>query len=179
MFHQEQFILFLDLKMLECPLEANSVVFDTVSWSALHPEMLWRSSRRSSLFFQTITKTRTVFLFCSSNRLTCRKHNFNWLLQRSVYGYNWTSRTCSWTLRNLILRVFIFQIFIRCCGYGITPLNKAKMTGASLGFGETLLNASYIFFLMSVSTPMFNPRAPTLAAVEEKRRSLRNEEGTR
>ena len=51
-----------------------------------------------------------------------------------------------------------------------------KMTGASLGFGRTLLSASYNIFLMSVLTSMYDPRAPTLAAVEEERKTLRNEE---
>ena len=46
------------------------------------------------------------------------------------------------------------------------------MTGASLGFSKTLLNASYYFSLMSVLTSMYDPRAPTLAAVEEERKTL-------
>ena len=50
------------------------------------------------------------------------------------------------------------------------------MTGASLGFGKTLLSASYIFSFMSVLTSMYDPRAPTLAAVEEERKILCNEE---
>ena len=49
----------------------------------------------------------------------------------------------------------------------IRHLEITKMTGASLGFGKTLLSASYIIFLMSVLTSMYDPRAPTLAAVEE------------
>ena len=50
------------------------------------------------------------------------------------------------------------------------------MTGASLGFGKTLLSASYNIFLTSVLTSMYDPRAPTLAAVEEERKTLCNEE---
>ena len=52
---------FLDLKMLECTLEANSVFFGTVSWSVLPPKTLWKSFRKNSLSFETTTKTRTVF----------------------------------------------------------------------------------------------------------------------
>ena len=41
-----------------------------------------------------------------------------------------------------------------------------KLTGSTLGFGETLLSASYNIFLTSVLTSMYNPRAPALTAVE-------------
>ena len=41
-----------------------------------------------------------------------------------------------------------------------------KLTGFTLGFGKTLLSASYNFFLTSVLTSMYNPRAPDLTAVE-------------
>ena len=51
-----------------------------------------------------------------------------------------------------------------------------KMTGASLGFGKTLLSAPYNIFLMSVLTSMYDPRAPTLAVVDEDRKTLFNEE---
>ena len=50
----------------------------------------------------------------------------------------------------------------------IRHLELTKRTGASLGFGNTRLSASYNFFLMSVLTSMYDPRAPTLAAVEEE-----------
>ena len=58
----------------------------------------------------------------------------------------------------------------------IRPLEISKMTGAPLKFGRTLLSASYKLFLMSVLTSMYDPHAPTLAAVEEERRTLCNEE---
>ena len=51
-----------------------------------------------------------------------------------------------------------------------------KMTGESLRFGNTLPNASYNIFLMSVLTSRYDPRAPTLAMVEEERKTLCNEE---
>ena len=58
----------------------------------------------------------------------------------------------------------------------IRHLEISRMTGASLGFGKTLLSASYNIFLTSVLTSMYDPRAPTLAAVEEERKILHNEE---
>ena len=58
----------------------------------------------------------------------------------------------------------------------IRHLEITKMTGASLGFGKTLLSASYNIFLMSVLTSIYDPRALTLAAVEEERKILCNEE---
>ena len=51
----------------------------------------------------------------------------------------------------------------------IRHLEITKLTGASLGFGKTLLSASYNILLMSVLTSMYDPRAPTLAAVEERK----------
>ena len=38
-----------------------------------------------------------------------------------------------------------------------------RLTGVSLGFGKTLLSASYISFLTSVMTSMYNPQASRLA----------------
>ena len=51
----------------------------------------------------------------------------------------------------------------------IRHLEISRMTGASLGFGKTLLSASYNIFLTSVLTSMYDPRAPTLAVVEERK----------
>ena len=54
-------------------------------------------------------------------------------------------------------------------------LEITKRTSASLGFGKTLLSASYNNFLMSFLTSMFDP-LPTLAAAEEERKTLCNQE---
>ena len=58
----------------------------------------------------------------------------------------------------------------------IRHLEIAKMTGASPGLGKTLLSASYNIFLMSVLNSMYDPRAPTLAKVEEEKKTLCTEE---
>ena len=58
----------------------------------------------------------------------------------------------------------------------IRPLELSKTTGAPLKFGKSLLCASYNLLLMSVLTWMYDPRAATLAVVEEERRFLCNEE---
>ena len=58
----------------------------------------------------------------------------------------------------------------------IRQLEITKMTAASLEFGKTLLSASYNVCLMSVLASMYDPRATTLAAVEEERKTLCNEE---
>ena len=73
--------------------------------------------------------------------------------------------------------VFLFfELIIDVVVVVIRHLEISKMTGASLGFGNTLLSASYNIFLMSVLTSMYDPRAPTLAAVEEERKILCSEE---
>ena len=73
--------------------------------------------------------------------------------------------------------VFLFfKLIIDAVVMVIRQLQIIKMTGASLGFGKILLRASYNKVLMSVLTSMYDPRAPTLAAVEEEREKLCNEE---
>ena len=42
-----------------------------------------------------------------------------------------------------------------------------KITGSTLGFGKTLLSASYKIFLAIVLTSLYNPRALALTAVED------------
>ena len=71
----------------------------------------------------------------------------------------------------------VFKLIICVVVMVIRHLEITEMTGASLGLGNTLLSASYNVFLMSVSTSMFDPHALTLAVVEEKRKTLYNEEG--
>ena len=58
----------------------------------------------------------------------------------------------------------------------IRHLEITTMTGAALGFSKTFLSASYNTFLRLVLTSMYDPRAHTLAAVEEERKTLCNEE---
>ena len=58
----------------------------------------------------------------------------------------------------------------------IRHLEITKMSGTLLGFGKTLLSASYNISLMSVLTSKYDPRAPTLAAVDEERKTFCNEE---
>ena len=58
----------------------------------------------------------------------------------------------------------------------IPLLELTTQTGASLGFSVTLLTASYNIFLMSVLTFMYDSSAPPLAAAEEERKTLCNEE---
>ena len=73
--------------------------------------------------------------------------------------------------------VFLFfKLIIDVVVRVIRHLEITKITGASLGFGRTLFSASYNMFFLSVLTPMYDPRAPTLAAGEEKRKTLCNEE---
>ena len=73
--------------------------------------------------------------------------------------------------------VFLFfKVIIDFVGSVLRHLEITKMTGASLAFGKTLLSASCNIFLMSVLTSIYDPRAPTLAAVEEERKTFCNEE---
>ena len=69
--------------------------------------------------------------------------------------------------------VFLFlKLIIDVVVMVIRHIEISKKTSASLGFGKTLLSASYNIFLMSVLTSMYDPRAPTLAVVQEERTTL-------
>ena len=54
-----------------------------------------------------------------------------------------------------------------------------RLTGASLGFGKTLLSASYNLFPTSILTSVFNPQAPLLQALEPEPTPARIEDETR
>ena len=54
-----------------------------------------------------------------------------------------------------------------------------RLTGASLGFGKTLLSAPYNFFLTSILTSVFNPQAPVLQALEPEPTPTRIEDENR
>ena len=54
-----------------------------------------------------------------------------------------------------------------------------RLTGATLGFGQTLLSASYKLFLTSVLTSVFNPQAPLLQALEPESTPTRLGDETR
>ena len=148
--------------MLECTLEKNSVVFGTVSWLVLPPEMLWKSFRRSSLSFQTSIRTRTVSLFMFLAQISL------W----TTWSHLATSKIDLWIhldQPHMFLNTaestspcFFFKLIIDVVVLVIRHLEITKKTGASLGFGKNLLSASYIVFLMTVLTSMYNPLAPTL-----------------
>ena len=54
-----------------------------------------------------------------------------------------------------------------------------RLTGASLGFGKTLLSASCNLFLTTTLTSIFNPQAPLLQALEPEPTPARIEDETR
>ena len=54
-----------------------------------------------------------------------------------------------------------------------------RLTGASLGFGKTVLSASYNLFLTSILTSVFNPQAPPSQALEPEPIATRIEDETR
>ena len=54
-----------------------------------------------------------------------------------------------------------------------------RLTGASLGFGRSLLSASYNLFLTSILTSVFDPQAPLLQALEPEPMPTRIEDEAR
>ena len=65
----------------------------------------------------------------------------------------------------------LFEVIIDVVAMVLRHLEISKLTGASLGFGKFLLSASYNILFKSVLTSIFDPCAPTLARIEEKRRT--------
>ena len=54
-----------------------------------------------------------------------------------------------------------------------------RLTGASLGFGKTLLSASYNLFLTSILTSVLNLQAPLLQTLEPEPTPTRIEDEVR
>ena len=66
--------------------------------------------------------------------------------------------------------VFLFlMLIIDLIFMIIRQMEINRMTGASLGFGKTLLSGSYNSFLTSVMTSMYNPQASGLASDTPKK----------
>ena len=67
----------------------------------------------------------------------------------------------------IFFTVFLFIKFIIDVAVMIVRYMEIdKITGCTLGFGKTLVSASYKIFFTSVLTSMYNQRAPALTAVE-------------
>ena len=75
---------------------------------------------------------------------------------------------------------FLFiQLIVDLIVMILRHLEINRLTGASLGFGKTLLSASYNLFLTCILTSVFNPEALFLQALEPKPRPTRVEDETR
>ena len=110
------------------------------------------------------------------------------------YMDNMTSRTY---FKNQFIDTFGSVAYVlECCGISFSCFLFVKLivdlivmisrhmeinglTGASLGFGKTLLMASYNLFLTSILSSVFNPQAPLLQALEPEPTPTRIEDETR
>ena len=85
--------------------------------------------------------------------------------------------------RNFLEYVSLASFFIKLILDLIVMIFKHMeihlLTGASLGFGRTILSASYNLFLTSILTSVFNRQAPLLQALEPELTSTRTEDVTR
>ena len=67
--------------------------------------------------------------------------------------------------------VFLFfKLLIDVVVMAKRHIESTKTTCTSVAFRETLLSASYNIFLLSVLASTYDPRAPSLAAVEDERK---------
>ena len=70
----------------------------------------------------------------------------------------------------IYISVFLFlKLNIDLIVMVIRHMEINKLTGASFGFGKTLRSASYNIFMTSVLTSVFDPHAPSLAAIEQNK----------
>ena len=74
---------------------------------------------------------------------------------------------------------FLIKLIVDLVVMILRHMEINRLTGASLGFGKTLLSASYILFLTSISRSVFNPQAPILQALEPEPRPTRVEDENR
>ena len=74
-------------------------------------------------------------------------------------------------------------LFVKLIVYLIVKIlrhmENNRLTDASVGFGKTLLSASYNLFLTSILTSVFNPQALLLEAFEPEPIATRKEDETR
>ena len=65
--------------------------------------------------------------------------------------------------------VFLFiKLIIDMVAMIVRYMEIDKLTGSNLGFGKTLLSASYNIFLTSVLTSIYSPRSPALTACQKR-----------
>ena len=136
--------LFLDPKVQECTLEANSVFFWTVHWSVPPLKMLWKISRWSSLSFQNTTSNK----FFVHNMISPGYFKDRFMLMFGPVAF--VFQHC-WNFFSIFQ---LFELNIDVVVSVIRRLELTKVTGASLGFGQIFLSASNNILLISVLTSM-------------------------
>ena len=76
------------------------------------------------------------------------------------------SISCILEHRGILFSRFLFiKLIVDLVVIVLRHMEVHRPTGTSLGFGGTLLGASYSLFLTSILTPVFNPQAPLLQAL--------------
>ena len=73
----------------------------------------------------------------------------------------------------------LIKIFVDLIVMILRHMEINRLSGASLGFGEKLLSASYNLFLTSILTSVLNPPAPLLLALKPEPAPTRLEDETR
>ena len=90
------------------------------------------------------------------------------------------SVTYVWEFCGIYFSCFLFiQLIVDLVVMILRHMEINRLTGALLGFGKTLLSASYNLFLASILTSMFNPQAPFLRALAPEPTPTRIEDETR
>ena len=80
----------------------------------------------------------------------------------------------------LYFSCFLFiKLIVDLIGMILRHMEINRLTGASLGFGKTLLSASYYLFLTSILTSIFSHQAPLLQELEPEPTPTRIEDETR
>ena len=85
-----------------------------------------------------------------------------------------------WEFCGIYFSCFLFiKLIVNLIVMVLRHMENIRLTNASLGFGKALLSASYILFLTSILTSVFNPQVPVLQALEPEPRPTRREDETR
>ena len=152
--------------MLESTHEHNYLNSGKISLSALLQGKLCKNSHENSLSQYRNSRTRTKFLLCPQTDFFVDN-----MISPSFFKYQFmdTFGSVAYVLEFCGI-YFSCSLFVKLIVDLIVMILRHmeinRLTGASLGFGKTLLSASYNLFMTSILTSVFNPQAPLLQALE-------------
>ena len=145
--------------MLESTHEHSYMNSGTISLTALLQGKLDQNSVRNSLSPTQQLVDQNNTLICHANGFLCGQHGI----------------CCGIFFSCFLFIKFIVDLIVMI----LRLMEIHRLTAAPLGFGMTILSASYNLYLASILTSVFNSQAPRLQALEPEPTTTRIEEAIR